>query len=713
MGCSPSVPIKYSSFTEQGHVIQTDKVTKKAVMMRKNSVVSGSKDYINHSILSYEDEVEKTKDKTVIGEILKTFSQNPNNEALGYRKPINEKECERDFRFFKNSQIKEMAENLSRNLIRLNLCPSNFFNEEQSNYRFFGIFARNCFEWAICDLACQLNKITSVTFYATLGDIAFNFISGQTKLSTICVSPDNAGQLISYIKKYNIKSIENVIVFDKTLWMNDDVVKQLSALGLNVLLFSKLVEKNEMSDLVQLNISGPDDILTFCYTSGTTGIPKGAKISQNNLFSCCYSIFKSADVIYSPSETSLIYLPLAHIMERLNLLSTLLYGVKTGFISGDVRFTLQDDLEILKPTIVLAVPRVLQLFRTKILDQLDKLPEGCKKNTAMKALRAKRDNYNNDNTNISNFLYDKLVFSKIREKFGGRIKCFVTGSAPVTPEVATDIKIIFGCGLVEGYGLTECCAGCTVTSVNDYANKSCGGPLLNVKIKLVDVPEMKYDSKTLLNGELSPTGEICIFGPTVFKGYFLNDKATAEAIDEEGWFHTGDIGRILPCDQGLKIIDRKKEIFKLAQGEYIAPSKLESVYSKCNYVLNICVYGNSFKNYLVAIIVPNRQSIFDFLVRKGKVKVKDIKELNNIEDYFNDQELMQEIKEQFESLAKENNFNSLERIKGFIVTPKEFTIQNGCLTATLKIARNIVVKEFDTEITVCYAKLAELDKKGN
>ncbi len=391
------------------------------------------------------------------------------------------------------------------------------------------------------------------------------------------------------------------------------------------------------------------------------------------------------------------------------MLATLIYGVKTGFISGDLRTSLGEDMMLLAPTIVLAVPRVLQLFRTKILDGIEKLPEGCKRNTALKALRVKRENYESSNSNLSHFLYDRLVFSKIREKFGGRIKCFVTASAPVTKELATDIKIIFGCPIVEGYGLTECNGGCTVTNFGDFNNESVGGPIFPVKIKLADVPEMRYDSKTTLNGLHSPTGEICIFGPTIFKGYFRNPKATQETIDSEGWFHTGDIGRILPDCQGLKIIDRKKEIFKLAQGEYIAPSKLEGEYSKSRYVANLCIYGNSFKNFLVAVIVPDKETVFEFLKRKGKTNASSLKELNcKIEDYFSDMDLTQEIRDDFDLLAKQSNFNSLERIKGFIVSPREFTIQNGCLTATLKLARNVIVKEFQREIDECYEKLDKL-----
>lgn len=701
MGCNTSKQILYSVIEEE----QQNELGKNlnSFPAKKSSLYPDTKNYINPAVESFEKELDKYRGKSVIGEILKIMADQPNLEALGYRKPINEKEFEKNFTFFKYSEIKNFAEHLSKNLVIHNLCPSNYFSVD-GVFQFLGLFGRNCFEWIITDLACQMNKITSVTFYATLGDAAFDYITEQTKLLTICVSPDNVSNLISYIKKYNINTIKNVIVFDFTLHLEEKRIYELKEIGLNVLMFSNLIKPFVGHSQIKLNLSEADTIMTICYTSGTTGIPKGVKISQNNLASTILSVFKSAKINYSPSETLLIYLPLAHIFERLNVLSTLVFGCKTGFISGDVRTSLQEDLEILKPTIVIAVPRVLQLFRNKIIDTMNSLPDGCKKNTALNALRIKRDAFHSDNSKLSHFLYDSLVFSKIREKFGGKIKYFITGSAPLTEEIATDIKVIFSCPIVEGYGLTECCGGLSATHSTDLANDSVGGPLLTCKIKLVDVPEMNYHSATRLDGELSPTGEICLYGPTVFQGYFQNQKATQEAIDEEGWFHTGDIGRILPHNLSLKIIDRKKEIFKLAQGEYIAPSKLENTYSKSKYVANICIYGDSTKNSIVAIIVPNKETVIECLKRKGKLSNGDANNIN-IESFYSDAELTSEIKNDFDLLAKQNNFNSLEKISKFFLTPKEFTIQNGCLTSTLKVARNVIIKDYQKEIELMYQSL--------
>lgn len=676
--------------------------------------------YINPSINSFEHQTEILKDKTIISKIINILEENPNNESLGYRKPKSENEWESEFTLFKFSQIKNYAEILSAFLVKNNLCPKMNF-EEDGDFSFLGIFSKNCFEWIITDIACQLNDITSATFYATLGDQAFDYIAKQTKLSTICISPENFETFVSYKSKFNIESIINVILFDFSLFKNPKNVELLKQAGLNVILFSEIISENSNekekkinedlnlqnininNDFKKFNLAKPASVITICYTSGTTGIPKGVKLTQRSLLAQIESIFPSAGINYSSQETIIIYLPLAHIMERLNVMACLIYGVKCGFISGDVRSTLAEDIAILKPTIFVAVPRVLQMFREKILAGLDKA-EGCKKSVALKALRAKRANFQSSNQ-ITHLIYDKLVFSKIREKFGGKIKCFITGSAPLPTEVATDIKIFFSAPIIEAYGLTEISGACAVSHVNDFTNSSTGGAITNCKIKLVDVPEMNYHKNTELNGQISPTGEICIFGPILFNGYFANKRATEECLDKEGWFHSGDIGRIMPENKGLKIIDRKKEIFKLNQGEYIATSKLESIYAKSKYVSSICVYGNSYKTCLVAIIVPNRDAVFEFLKAKVKIKQKKLDEVENIESFFTDIDLFNEIKSGFDVLAKENNLNSLEKIVKFHISEKEFSIQNGCFTPTLKLARNVIAKIYEDEIKKLYDEL--------
>jgi len=287
------------------------------------------------------------------------------------------------------------------------------------------------------------------------------------------------------------------------------------------------------------------------------------------------------------------------------------------------------------------------------------------------------------------------VFKKIRQAFGGRVSLFITGSAPMTKDLAEDIKILFSVPIVEGYGMTECCGGLCVSHITDLSNDSVGGCIQGLKLKLVDVPEMNYSSKTKLGDQASPTGEICMKGPAIFHGYFMNPEETKKTIDSDGWLHSGDVGRIMPETQGLRIIDRVKEIFKLSQGEYIAPSKLESLYSKSKYITQICVYGDSRHSYLIAIIVPNKNNL------------KEVADPSNVEDenkLFTDKNVIDAIKKDLDSIVKDNNLNGLEKIQSFHLTSREFTFDNGCLTPTMKLVRRKVADMFKEDIERLYGK---------
>jgi long-chain acyl-CoA synthetase len=222
-------------------------------------------------------------------------------------------------------------------------------------------------------------------------------------------------------------------------------------------------------------------------------------------------------------------------------------------------------------------------------------------------------------------------------------------------------------------------------------------------IKLVDVPEMNYHSLTTdSDGNHSPTGEICMKGLNMTAGYFRDKKNTALTIDNDGWLHTGDVGRIVYADQGLKIIDRVKEIFKLAQGEYIAPSKLEGAYSLSPYVEQLCIHGDSHHTFVIAIIFPSRLKLKHFLVEKGLLK-EDSK-LEEVDDFFEKEVLQDELRASFNKIAKEKNFNSLERISKMIIGREMFTLQNGLLTDTMKMKRKSFATVFAKEIEAAYGK---------
>ena len=285
--------------------------------------------------------------------------------------------------------------------------------------------------------------------------------------------------------------------------------------------------------------------------------------------------------------------------------------------------------------------------------------------------------------------------------FGGRIRFFVTGSAPLSKELANEIKVVFGLPIVEAYGMTEVGGGSIATGLPDPENGHLGGPIRQCLVKLEEVPEMGYTAKTEVNGEVVPAGEICMFGPINTPGYFRKEKETKELIDEEGWLHSGDVG-IYTTDGRIKIIDRKKEIFKLAQGEYIAPTKLEAQYVQSEYVTLVVVYGDSYHSNLIGIIVPERKAVIEFLQKQG---IQDLS-VDNVVDHFDNEKLHKELKDDFAKIHKEKKFNGLERVEHFILAKEEFNHdKNELLTPSFKVIRKKVREFFQKEIDEIYAKI--------
>lgn len=267
-----------------------------------------------------------------------------------------------------------------------------------------------------------------------------------------------------------------------------------------------------------------------------------------------------------------------------------------------------------------------------------------------------------------------------------------TGSAPIDADILTFFKIAFSCEIYEIYGQTESGAS-FLTDPSDRNMGHVGGVTPNSEFKLVDVPEMDYTSKDTENGEQVPRGEVCISGPACFSGYFRNDKKTKEAVDSDGWLHTGDIGMVLPT-RALKIIDRKKNIFKLSQGEYIAAEKLENAYTQIDLIKQIFVYGDSLQSYLVAIVVPDKDELLKWA--KSHSIEKDFAEL------IKTPEFVQYIESAIESKKKDHKFNSLEVPKKIYYTTDEFTVENDTLTPTFKLKRNEAKKMYIAKIKQMY-----------
>ena len=268
-----------------------------------------------------------------------------------------------------------------------------------------------------------------------------------------------------------------------------------------------------------------------------------------------------------------------------------------GFYQGDP-LKLADDCVALKPAFFPSVPRLYNRIYGKIKSTLDGAT-GCKKWLIDKALKSKSDNLA-DTGATTHGCYDKLVFNKTAAILGGQVRVMVTGSAPIDKAVLDFLKVAFCCPILEGYGLTESAAGSCITDPSDPHSGHVGGPTEYVKFRLKDLPEMDYR----ITDQPYPRGEVCMKGPSMFSGYFKRPDKTAECHDEEGWFHTGDVALVYP-NGSIRIIDRSKNIFKLSQGEYIAPEKIENIFVLSHFVGQSFVYGDSLKNNVVAVVVPD------------------------------------------------------------------------------------------------------------
>ncbi|KAI8561369.1 hypothetical protein RHMOL_Rhmol04G0333600 [Rhododendron molle] len=279
---------------------------------------------------------------------------------------------------------------------------------------------------------------------------------------------------------------------------------------------------------------------------------------------------------------------------------------------------LMDDMAALRPTIFCSVPRLYNRIYSGIMNAV-KTSGGLRERLFNAAYNAKKQAILKGKNPSP--MWDRLVFNKIKGKLGGRVRLMASGASPLSPDVMDFLRVCFGCHVLEGYGMTE--TSCVITSMEEGDNLSghVGSPNPACEVKLVDVPEMNYTSKD----RPYPRGEICVRGPIVFGGYHKDEVQTREVVDEDGWLHTGDIG-LWSAGGRLKIIDRKKNIFKLAQGEYIAPEKVENVYAKCKFAAQCFVYGDSFNSSLVAVVSVDPDVLKAWAANEG-IKYNDLEEL--------------------------------------------------------------------------------------
>ncbi|KAJ8768327.1 hypothetical protein K2173_021480 [Erythroxylum novogranatense] len=548
-----------------------------------------------------------------------------------------------------------------------------------------GLYFINRPEWLIVDQACSAYSYISVPLYDTLGPDAVKYIVNHAVVQAIFCVAQTLSPLLSFLSE--IPTVRLIVVVDG---VDDQLPSLPSSSGVQVVSYSKLLSKGR-SSLQPFCPPKPEDIATICYTSGTTGTPKGAKLSHENLIANVAGATVATK--FYPSDVYISYLPLAHIYERANQVMTAYFGVAIGFYQGD-NMKLMDDLVALRPTIFCSVPRLYNRIYAGITNAV-KASGGLRERLFNAAYNAKKQALQNGKDPSP--MWDRLVFNKIKERLGGRVRLIVSGASPLSPDVLEFLKICFGCRVVEGYGMTE--TSCVISAMDEGDNLigHVGSPNPACEVKLVDVPEMSYTSED----QPCPRGEICVRGPIIFQGYHKDESQTREVIDEDGWLHTGDIGLWLPGGR-LKIIDRKKNIFKLAHGEYIAPEKIENVYAKCKYVAQIFVYGDSLNSSLVAVVSVDQDVLKAWAASEG-IKYE------NLEQLCSDPRASAAVLADMEAVGREAQLRGFEYVKAVTLVCEPFTLENGLLTPTFKIKRPQAKAYFGEAISNMYKELAASD----
>jgi len=445
----------------------------------------------------------------------------------------------------------------------------------------------------------------------------------------------------------------------------------------------------------------PADTATICYTSGSTSEPKGCVLTHANLLaSVSGSLHSGVEIL--PTDVHISYLPLAHMYERLVIETALASGAAIGFYSGEL-VTLLDDVAHLKPTLFASVPRIFNKLCERILQSVQ-TSGGFYQSLFDTAFSAKRGNLKKNSVNKS-YVWDTLVFSQVKARLGGRLRIVLSGSAPLQPEIHDFLKVTMSCPVLQGYGLTEICAAANLQHVSDQRSGNVGPPTACCEMKLVSCPEMGY-----VVTSTPPRGEVCVRGHNLFKGYFKQETKTKEVIDADGWLHTGDIGAIDETGN-LSIIDRKKNIFKLAQGEYVAVEKIENVLLSDPYVSQIFVYGDSNQSVLVAIVVPNLPSVRSWIARQGD-KLDSL--LIGPSGVASDSAICENL--QIKAMILNHMMRTgaakglagFELVKNIFVEALPFTIEADLLSSTLKLKRPNLKERYQDLIADLYAEYHEM-----
>ncbi|KAJ3098327.1 long-chain fatty acid-CoA ligase [Physocladia obscura] len=482
-----------------------------------------------------------------------------------------------------------------------------------------------------------------------------------------------------------------------------DLAKPVHGFGHHLKVFS-LEELQELGEKHPHESTPPtkDDVALIMYTSGSTGPPKGVMLTHANVVATVSGARTYVDsYLDDEGEVYLAFLPLAHILEFAVEMTFLFKGIQIGY--GSVR-TLTDasvrnckgDIRELRPTCLAGVPAVWDSIRKAVEGKIRE--SSTISQSIFAAAFQLKWMFMTMGLEYLAAPLDSLVFNKIKDQVGGRLKFALSGGAPV-PKSTAQFLSVTATKIISGYGMTECAAVLAIQEVSQVTTLGItGAPVTSLEVKLVDVENTSYKS----TNTPKPQGEIWVRGGSVMKGYYKQDALTREAITPEGWLMTGDIAE-LNADGTLQIIDRKKNLVKLSNGEYIALEKLESNYKVSKYVQNICVYADPEQSYAIALIQPIEKEVRATAVKLNLYPANvDIAHIG-FDELCDLKEVRTAVVASLKDIAKSIGLKPAEIIGQVYLAHEEWTPQNGLLTAAMKLQRKDIVKRYAAEIKKMYA----------
>ncbi|OMJ23890.1 Long-chain-fatty-acid-CoA ligase 5 [Smittium culicis] len=631
----------------------------------------------------------------------------PNSQYLGHRPYDPKTGTYGPYEFITYAQAATRITNLGCGIVHIN--QKSLGKPDGPIQRNFPVamYSNNRPEWGIAEKACFTQSMYTVTLYDTLGEEATEYIINHSETPMIFCSIDKISNILRLADR--IPNLRNIISLDplevtpkgpfkpsKYNVDSIDILKQW-AKAKNIGLYDiNQVENIGIENPIPHFPPSPTDIFTICYTSGTTGNPKGA-VSNHQSYTFAAKVVAETLNIKKP-VVYFSYLPLAHCYNRnVENFVTLVQG-SIGYYRGDV-VALMEDCRELKPQMFSGVPRVLNRLYDAFIASSINAP-GQTGEFARKAVAEKIKNLK-EGKGFKHEQYDKLIFNKMKAAMSPNIEYVITGSAPLEANVMDFLRISLSCNIFEGFGMTENNGIATLQSVGEFTSGNIGVPILGCEVKLVDVPEMNYFSTDLPD----PRGELYVRVPSLFSGYLKDEAKTKECLFDDGWFATGDISKFNP-DGTISIIDRKKNIFKLSQGEYVAPEKIENIISKHPLVLQSFVHGNSYRNSLVGVFVPDPENFVPFakkVLADNNVSSSSLIIENLVKNPIVNKAFLTEI----DKFCVQNKLQGFERLKAVLLDHRPFDVEtNSILTPTMKLKRADAAKYYAKEIEQMYASLA-------